>query len=454
VGDTAYLGWWGSGERDEMVEVFAGVVGLMLGIVITATILMKRAQSMRGEATRATSTLAVRDAQLLAANEQLERQRVDHSTAIANMETTFENSANRVLHQTVAQFSTSQEEVVRLRDSKLDATLKPLEVLLGEYKKNLNDFNTQNAGALSDVKGKAEELLEAQKRSHEETRRLNQLLGRGDQRGRWGEIQLANVLEVSGLRRNIDYDMQVSGTNDSGRGLRPDCVVNMPNGTSIAIDAKFPFDAFEAALATEDADERRTLYAKHASDLRGHVKKLNEKGYWEVITPAPEFVVCFVPSDFAISAALDADPDLVTYAAKARVLIAGPTNLWSLLWSVAMVLGQHQVALNAEHIYQTAETIFERIRLVAEPMAKMGKALDTGVSEYNKLVRSFESRLIPAALDVRKLGGAKRAKELPELGPINELSTGLNDAKWGIDPDNPLPDGVSEILELEGFDEV
>lgn len=437
-----------------MVGVLSGVVGLVLGIVITAVLSTRRTRLLHDAATTAASALAVRDAQLLAATEQLERQRVDHSTAIENMEKTFENSANRVLHQTVARFSTSQEEVVKLRDSKLDATLKPLEDLLGEYKKNLSDFNTQNAGALSEVKGKAEELLEAQKRSQDETRRLNQLLGRGDQRGRWGEIQLANVLEVSGLRRNIDYDMQVLGTNDAGRGLRPDCVVKMPNGTSIAIDAKFPFDAFEAALATEDADERRALHAKHASDLRGHVKKLNEKGYWEVITPAPEFVVCFVPSDFAISAALDADPDLVTFAAKSRVLIAGPTNLWSLLWSVAMVLGQHQVALNAERIYQTAETIFERIRLVAEPMAKMGKALDAGVSEYNKLVRSFESRLIPAALDVRKLGGAQRAKELPELGTVNELSTGLNESKWGIDADNPLPDGVSEILELEGFDEV
>jgi DNA recombination protein RmuC len=111
------------------------------------------------------------------------------------------------------------------------------------------------------------------------------------------------------------------------------------------------------------------------------------------------------------------------------------------------------VALNAERIYQTAETIFDRIRLVAEPMAKMGKALDTGVSEYNKLVRSFESRLIPAALDVRKLGGAIRAKELPELGPVNELTTGLNEGKWGIDPGNPLPEGATEILELEGFDD-
>ena len=436
-----------------MVGVLAGVAGLVVGVLVTWMVLSKRVEALRDAATSARSDLAVRDSQLASVNELLERQRLDHDAAILNMEQVFENLSNRVLHQTVQQFSASQEEVVRLRESKLDSTLKPLEELLGEYKRNLADFNTQHAGALSDVKGRAEELLEAQKKSHEETRRLNQLLGRSDQRGRWGEIQLANVLEMSGLRKNIDYVMQVSGTNDAGRGLRPDCVVNMPNGTSIAIDAKFPFDAFESALAAEDVDERRNLFAKHAKDLRGHVKKLNEKSYWEVITPSPEFVVCFVPSDFAISAALDADPDLVTFAAKERVLLAGPTNVWSLLWSVAMVLGQHQIALNAERIYDTAEKIFDRIRLVAEPMARMGKALDAGVGEYNKLVRSFESRLIPAALDVRRLGGALRAKELPELGALNELTTGLNDAKWGIDADNPLPDGATEILDLDGFEE-
>ncbi|HUV58294.1 MAG TPA: DNA recombination protein RmuC [Acidimicrobiales bacterium] len=436
-----------------MVVALVGIVGLFLGAGIAWVVTSRRAQAMREEVLRTETQIAVRDAELASATALIERQRSEHVTALANLEQTFENLSNRVLDQTVQKFNLSQEEMHRLREIKLDTTLRPLEDLLDEYKRNLADFHTVNAGALSDVKSKAEELLEAQRLSQQETRRLNQLLGRSDQRGRWGEIQLANVLEISGLRQNVDYTMQVSGTNDAGRGLRPDCVVNMPNGTRIAIDAKFPFDAFESALATEDVDERRILFAKHAKDLRGHVKKLNEKGYWEVITPAPEFVVCFVPSDFAISAALDADPDLVTYAAKERVLIAGPTNLWSLLWSVAMVLGQHQVALNAERIYQTAETIFDRIRLVAEPMAKMGRALDTGVAEYNRLVRSFESRLIPAALEVRKLGGAKRAKDLPELGTVNELSSGLNEGKWGIDPENPLPAGVSEILELEGFDE-
>ena len=436
-----------------MVALLVGIAGLVVGAGLMWGIATRRAQTLREQVLRTEATVSVRDTELAAANAQIERQRADHEVALANLEQTFENLSNRVLDQTVQRFSQSQEEVHRLRETKLDSTLRPLEDLLDEYKRNLAEFNTTNAGALSDVKSRTEELLAAQKLSQNETRRLNQLLGRSDQRGRWGEIQLANVLEMSGLRKNIDYTMQVTSTNESGRVQRPDCVVNMPNGTSIAVDAKFPFDAFEAALSVEDGDERRALFAKHARDLRGHVKKLNEKGYWVAVAPAPEFVVCFVPSDFAISAALDADPDLVTYAAKERVLIAGPTNLWSLLWSVAMVLGQHQVALNAERIYQTAETIFDRIRLVAEPMSKMGRALDSSVGEYNRLVRSFESRLIPAALEVRKLGGAQRAKDLPELGPVNELATTLNEAKWGIDPDNPLAEGVSEILELEGFDE-
>jgi DNA recombination protein RmuC len=101
----------------------------------------------------------------------------------------------------------------------------------------------------------------------------------------------------------------------------------MPNGSRVAIDAKFPFDAFEAALASENADERKALELKHAKDLRAHVKTLRDKAYWESITPAPEFVACFVPSDVAVSVAFDADPTLLPDAANERVLIVGPTNL-------------------------------------------------------------------------------------------------------------------------------
>lgn len=429
-----------------------GVAGLLVGAALTWAYSMKHAQSLRDGATQAKADLAVRESQLTTANEMLARERGEHENSLKNMELTFENMSNRVLANTVDQFNQSQEQVLKERDSKLDLTLKPLETLLDEYKKNLVDFNKEHAGALFDVKSRATELLQAQQKTQDETRRLNQLLGRGDQRGHWGEVQLGNVMEASGLRRNIDYDLQVSGVNDVGRALRPDCVVKMPNDASIAIDAKFPFDAFEAALATDDAEQRRLKHAEHATALRSHIKTLKEKSYWEVITPAPEFVVCFVPSDFAITAAFDADPQLHAFAAKERVLIVGPTNLLSLLWSVAMVLRQHDATLNAEEILKTAESMVDRIRYMVEPMAKMGKSLEDAVDSYNKMVKSAESRLIPAAQRMRGLGGAQRAKSLPELESVNEPVSQLNEGKWGVGPDNRLPEGISEILELEEFE--
>jgi DNA recombination protein RmuC len=436
-----------------MVAVISAVVGVALGAAVTWMYMVKRSQSFREDVLRAEADLKVRDSQLNEANERLERQRVDHETALVKMGDTFKVLSAETLDETVRRFSQSQEETQNLRESKLDLTLEPLEVLLGEYKQNLADFNTLNAGALSEVKSKAAELLEAQQQTQYETRRLNQLLGRSSQRGAWGEIQLANVMSASQLRQGIDYELQVSTTNDEGRSLRPDCVVNLPNGIRLAVDAKFPYDAFERSLDEEDGEARRELQAKHARDLRSHVKTLREKSYWEAVSPAPEFVVCFIPSDFAMSAALDADPELLAFSASERVVIVGPTNLLSLLWSVGFIVRQQQIAVNAEQIADIANKLFDRIRKVAEPVGKMGKSLDTVVREYNSMLSSIEGRLIPAAKSLRSFGGAQRAKDLPELESVDRLSSQLNEAKWGIDDDNALPEGASEILELDIFDE-
>ena len=74
----------------------------------------------------------------------------------------------------------------------------------------------------------------------------------------------------------------------------------------------FPSTRSKPSLATDDADERRSASRRSTrKDLRAHVKTLREKAYWEAISPAPEFVACFVPSDVAVSAAFDADPELL-----------------------------------------------------------------------------------------------------------------------------------------------
>jgi len=211
-----------------MVAVLSAVVGLALGVAITWVLTVKHAQSLREDVLRAEADLKVRDSQLSESNERLERQRVDHETSMTQMGQTFKVLSTEALDETVQRFNQSQEETHKLRESKLDSTPETARRTAGEYKKNLADFNTLNAGALFDVKSKAAELLEAQQKTQYETRRLNQLLGRSSQRGAWGEIQLANVMNASRLRQGIDYELQVTATNEDGRSLRPDCVVNLP----------------------------------------------------------------------------------------------------------------------------------------------------------------------------------------------------------------------------------
>ena len=431
-----------------MVAVLSAVLGLLVGVLATWGWSTRRLQSAREDASALRATVAVREAELAHASDVAERDRLANEAALAEADVRFENLSNRVLAQTIDRFNESQSAIQRERDARLDVTLQPLRDLLDEYQRNLADFDKEHVGALAAVRQGASDLLEAQLRTQAETQRLNQLLGRSSQRGHWGEVQLANVLRASGLHEGIDFDVQVSAMSDAGQLRRPDCVVTLPNGR-VAIDAKFPFDRFEAAVAAEEPERREELYREHAQALRGHVKTLREKSYWELIAPAPEFVVCFVPSDAAVTAAFGVDPELHAYATRERVLIVGPTNLLALLWSVQMVLRQHDVAVNAEEILRAAETVYDRIRLVAEPVGAMGKALNDATKAYNKMVASVESRLIPAARGLRRLHVAGSAKAMPELQEVPTLAAGLDPQRWGIESDGPIESDAAEIIEVE-----
>jgi DNA recombination protein RmuC len=409
--------------------IVVGIIGVVLGGVTALLWSTKKGQGEREEAVRLRGVASASTTQIAMLSEMLERERTEHAASLSGLSELFENTASRALTGALNSLSQGQSQQVAERDSKLALTLAPLERLLSEYRKSLGDFNVENVAALETVKMRADQLLVAQGQTQEETRRLNQLLGRGDQRGHWGEVQLANVLGASGLIKGIDYDLQFSTITSEGRRLRPDAVVHA-GASSIAIDAKFPFDSFEAGLASSTEEGRSAKYTEHAAAMRRHVKALGDKSYWEQIYPAPEFVVCFVPSDFAITTAFDGDPGLHEYAVRSRVLITGPTTLLSMLWSVAMVVANAKASFNAQEILRVGESMVERIRLVLEPFAVMGKHLEGTVDAYNKTVRSVESRLVPVARSMRSMGSGG-SKGIPVLGQISDGPVVPNELRWG-----------------------
>ncbi|HTX64980.1 MAG TPA: DNA recombination protein RmuC, partial [Opitutaceae bacterium] len=61
--------------------------------------------------------------------------------------------------------------------------------------------------------------------------------------------------------------------------------------------------------------------------------------------------------------------------------------------------------------------LYDRIATYTEHFERVGKSLETATKSYNAAVGSLEGALLPGARKFAELG-AKGAKDLPEIGPI------------------------------------
>jgi DNA recombination protein RmuC len=208
--------------------------------------------------------------------------------------------------------------------------------------------------------------------------------------------------ELTGMTDRCDFTEQTTVTTSDG-SLRPDLVVRIVGGKSIVVDSKVTLAAYlEAHDATDDVvrDERLTAHARH---LRTHVDQLAAKSYWSQFSPAPEFVVLFVPGDAFLAAALDRDPSILDDAFTKRVHIATPTTLISVLRTCAYAWQQDALAENAREVFDLGRELYSRIGKLGARVDTLGKRLGSAVGAYNETVASLESRVLPQARKLKDL---------------------------------------------------
>jgi DNA recombination protein RmuC len=252
-----------------------------------------------------------------------------------------------------------------------------------------------------------------------ETGTLSTALRSPQARGRWGEVTLRRVAELSGMVSRCDFVEQDTRETSTGR-IRPDMVVRLPANRSIVVDAKVPLTAYlEAVTATEELPRRAALQ-RHAQQVCEHVKQLSSKQYWAQFQPTPEMVVLFLPGDHFLTAALEIKPELVEEAVERHVLIATPVTLISVLKGIAYGWNQAQLAENAIEIREIACQLHERLQTVWQHYADTGRQLEKTVSSYNKSVGSWDTRLMPAVRRMQELGVKADVAE-PDLEPIDIL---------------------------------
>ena len=264
-------------------------------------------------------------------------------------------------------------------------------------------------------------------------------------RGVWGEVELARVLELSGMMPHVDFVEQrtvgavigrragAAPSRDAARG-RPDVVIHLPGSGHLALDAKVPLDSYLTAASIgqtdEDADgtddsRRHKLLVAHARALRGHVDALAERHYDKHLNDSPELVVLFIPAEPILAAALDADPGLLEHSLGRGVALTTPSSLLALLRTCATAWARTAVNDDARELLALGRTLYERLGTVAGHLDSLGTALSRSVTAYNRAVGSMESRLLVTARSFTTLGEglASPAQIDPDAAQVRQFTS-------------------------------
>ena len=231
-----------------------------------------------------------------------------------------------------------------------------------------------------------------------ETQSLSTALRKPQVRGRWGEMHLRRAVELAGLVDRCDFTEQLhlAGT-DGDAAVRPDLVVHLAGGKQIVVDAKVPLEAFLEATSTDSDEEREHHLRRHAQQVRRHIDGLSRKRYWRAAGETPEFVVLFVPADSFLSAAMEADPGLLEYAAQHRVVLASPTTLIALLRTVAHGWSHEALGEQAAEIHRLGLELHSRLGSLSQHFDHLGRSLNAAVGHFNQAMGSWESRVLVSA---------------------------------------------------------
>lgn len=302
-------------------------------------------------------------------------------------------------------------------DAETAAVLAPLRDALGRVERQVGTLERDRVDQFSALRTLMTRVeAETQAVGHATTSLAGSLRS-STTRGSWGEVQLRRVLELSGMLPRTDFDEQVTAVSIHGLGIRPDALVRLPGDKVLVLDAKAPMTHFLDAQAEDlDEDERRSLLAGHADSLSAHVSRLAAKDYWSAFTTTPEMVVCFVPSDAMLAAALAAKPSLHETAMAQRVVLVGPGALMALLRTVAFTWQQDSLSASAAELLTVGRELYQRLGTLGGHTAKVGRSLQSSVEAYNAMVGALESRVLVTARRMQSLEIVQ--DDLPEMRPV------------------------------------
>ncbi len=350
----------------------------------------------------------------------LDAQKKDFQAISQQMTEKFENLASKIFEDKSTRFA--------------DQNMKNLSTLLEPFKERLKDFekkveetySTERAERGS-LRGELNKMMELNIRMSSEAQNLTRAL-KGDNKvmGNWGEMILETILERSGLRKGDEYVIQgtdMALRNDDGKDIRPDVIVNLPDGKHIIVDSKVSMKDYDAYIAAEAAEQKDMHARAHVESLKRHIDGLSEKKYHTADKLiSPEFVILFMPLEPAFALAFKYRADLMQYAWDKSIALVSPTTLLTTLKTVSTIWKQERQERNAMEIAKRGGALYDKFAALVSDLddlgAKIGGVQKTHAQVMNKLSEGSGNLL--RQVEMLKELGAKTEKKL--LSNAKEIS--------------------------------
>lgn len=366
-----------------------GAVGLLIGAVIAAW----------------TSSSLSRENAALQAKMEAEKTAMDeHFAALAGK--VLESNSKNFLELAQEKLKAAQAEGAHDLDKRSQA--------IEQMVKPVHEHLQKLGGAVEQLHGTKKAIQDDLRNLSRETSKLVGALRNPAAQGKWGEFVLERLLDKANLIKGVHYNTQTQ----TAEGKRPDVVIHLQDGFHIVVDAKAPINDFvdrmdDDLTESEMADLRMNL----SRQVRGHVRALGARGYWEQLD-SPDFVVLFLPSEQMFSYAVQADPSLIDFAAENQVIIASPTLMLSLLRVVGLSWRQVELAKNAQDIAALGSELYDRIATFSGHIGKVGKGIESALAAYNKSISSFETRVLVSARKLKDMKVAMTDKDIESPAQI------------------------------------
>jgi len=393
-------------------------LGLALGTVVGWLLKSSRAQreisaaQLRAEQEVAETQLAKAEAQrsreeAQRAFNELDQAKLAQAQLSETLLSQFRNLATEILEERSKSFSQASSE-------KIGGLLSPLQQQLEHFRKRVEEVHESQTKSSSGLQQELQRLSLLNTRLSDEASNLaSALKGESQRRGAWGELILERTLELSGLERGREFELQVS----TDTRLRPDAVIHLPEGRFIVVDSKVSLVDYERSCnAVEESDRQRALL-DHAAAVRQHIKSLSEKGYPDLFEgKTPEVVMMFLPIEPAFGAALSADPKLFEFAFSHRVILVTPSTLLAALRTVTNVWKVEKQTKNVLEIARLGGVLHDKLAEFAKGLLLVKARLAQATEAHDESIARLKDQrgnILGTALRLRDLG-AKAEKQIPQ----------------------------------------